>query len=69
MDGDHMYYECEADECVGYTWGYVRLDQADPDCAVGIPLAVRQQAAMFDAPVEKSTGVDLGRSIPLRPGI
>lgn len=69
LDGDHMYYECESEHCCGYAWGYVRTDAPDPDCAIGVPLAVRQQAPQFDPPVEKSTGVNLGTRIGLRPGL
>jgi hypothetical protein len=69
MDGDVMYYECENDECVGYAWGYTRTDSPDPDCAIGVPLAVRQQASQFDPPIERSTGVNLGTRIGLRPGL
>lgn len=68
LDGDHKYYECESDDCVGYAWGYTRLEDSDPDCAIGVPLAVRQQNARFDAPIEKTTAVNLGSSIPVRPG-
>lgn len=69
LDGDLLYYECENDDCVGYAWGYTRLDVEDDDCAIGVPLAVRQQASRFDPPVEKVTGVNLGSTIGRRPGL
>lgn len=69
LDGDHLYYECWADECEGngYAFGHRKVDPGVQigSCERGIPEGVRRAASIF-APEEKPAPVMLGLSIPVR---
>lgn len=59
LDGDHRYYECEADDCEagGYTWGYERIADGVriESCQLGIPESVRREAS---APMEQAIAAE-----------
>lgn len=61
LDGQHIYYECESDDCdtPGYTWGYMSIQAPDSeDCAIGVPRSVRAAAS---APAERALAADQAR--------
>lgn len=71
-DGDYHYFECENEDCEagGYTWGFIKIQVAQPDgsCSLGVPEDVRRSAS---APMEqalrpKAGVVDLGLTIKVR---
>lgn len=70
LDGQHIYYECQSDDCetVGYTWGYqmVQVPDAANDCAIGVPESVRRAAS---APVESVIAAEAARQpVPISIG-
>ena len=72
IDGDHLFYECESDDCEvqGYAWGYVKVEEGtriDGSCQVGVPEHVRRQASSgMEKAMSGGPAVVAGPVLPIR---